>query len=67
MEDPRDFPTAADYAQDSANEANKHVGKLDDEIKDLKERLIALENTVGQLLYTLDHMRAISDRDRMGH
>lgn len=67
MEDPRDFPTTADYARDSADQANKHAGKLDAKYEDLRERVVALENTVGQLLYRLDHMQAISDRDRMGH
>ena len=64
---PHDFPSAADYAQDSANEAQKHVADLQKEVDDLKKRVVSLENTVGQLLYRLDHMQAISDRDRMAH
>ena len=63
----RDLPTAGDYAQDSANKANKHVDDLDDEVRSLRERVVALENIVGQLTFRLDHIQAISDRDRLGH
>jgi hypothetical protein len=62
-----DFPTGADYAQDSANEANRHADKLDVKYEDLRERVVALENLVGHLVYRLDHMQALSDRDRLSH
>ena len=42
-----DFPSAGDYAQSSADRANRDVAKLKDDLTRLRDRVVTLENSVG--------------------
>ena len=42
-----DFPSSGDYAQSSADRANRDVAKLKDDLTRLRDRVVTLENSVG--------------------
>ena len=43
MLNPSEMPTAADYANESASEANRRIDELEDELQKLKEKYYQLE------------------------